>query len=174
MTERSFQRFALPIFVSTDALTAACLFLGLAAVCAVTRSNWLYDWDSVNFAFGLDDFDVTKHWPHPPGFPVYIAGPACRCSARRSRRISVRAGSLPDRLAWASLRTDASHHKPRRTTRGARAPHHRAYVVFAWRGASKEVARPYLIASAVYRLMLFIMLPVRHLRYPLPLSLVIG
>ena len=31
------------------------------------------------------------------------------------------------------------------------------YVVFAWRGASKSIARPYLIASAVYLLMLFIM-----------------
>ncbi len=48
------------------------------------------------------------------------------------------------------------------------------YVVLAWRGASKSIARPYLIASAVYLLMLFIMLPVRHLRYLLPLSLVIG
>ena len=54
-------------------LTAACLFLGLAALFAATRSHWLDDWDSVNFAFGLDDFDVTKHWPHPPGYPVYIA-----------------------------------------------------------------------------------------------------
>ena len=48
------------------------------------------------------------------------------------------------------------------------------YVFFAWRGASKDVARPYLIASAVYLLMLFILLPVRHLRYFLPLSLVVG
>jgi hypothetical protein len=39
---------------------------------AATRSHWLDDWDSVNFAFGLDDFDVIKHWPHPPGYPVYI------------------------------------------------------------------------------------------------------
>jgi hypothetical protein len=54
-------------------LTAALLFLGLAALFAFTRSHWLDDWDSVNFAFGLDDFDVTKHWPHPPGYPVYIA-----------------------------------------------------------------------------------------------------
>jgi hypothetical protein len=56
-----------------DALTAALLFLGLSALFAFTRSHWLDDWDSVNFAFGLDDFDVTKHWPHPPGYPVYLA-----------------------------------------------------------------------------------------------------
>jgi hypothetical protein len=48
------------------------------------------------------------------------------------------------------------------------------YVFFAWRGASKKVARPYLIASALYLLLLFILLPVRHLRYFLPLSLVVG
>src|SRR5262245_44207005 len=56
-----------------DALTAACLFLGLVAFFAFTRSHWLDDWDSVNFTLGLDDFDVTKRWPHPPGYPVYIA-----------------------------------------------------------------------------------------------------
>jgi Dolichyl-phosphate-mannose-protein mannosyltransferase len=56
-----------------DAWTAALLFLGLAALFAMTRSGWLDDWDSVQFALGLDDFDVTKHQPHPPGYPVYIA-----------------------------------------------------------------------------------------------------
>src|SRR5262249_8935524 len=48
------------------------------------------------------------------------------------------------------------------------------YVVFAWHGASRSIARRYLIASAVYLLMLFVLLPVRHLRYVLPLCLVIG
>lgn len=32
----------------------------------------LEDIDSVNFALGLHDFDVAKHQPHPPGYPVYI------------------------------------------------------------------------------------------------------
>jgi 4-amino-4-deoxy-L-arabinose transferase-like glycosyltransferase len=54
-------------------LTAALLFVGLAATFAFTRLHWLDDWDSVNFAFALDDFDVTKHWPHPPGYPIYVA-----------------------------------------------------------------------------------------------------
>jgi hypothetical protein len=48
------------------------------------------------------------------------------------------------------------------------------YVVFAWRSPSKEVARPYIIASSIYLVMLFILLPVRHLRYFLPLSLIVG
>ena len=31
------------------------------------------DIDSVNFALGVQDFDVARHQPHPPGYPVYIA-----------------------------------------------------------------------------------------------------
>ena len=33
----------------------------------------LEDLDSINFALGLRDFDVARHQPHPPGYPVYIA-----------------------------------------------------------------------------------------------------
>ena len=32
----------------------------------------LEDLDSVNFALGLRDFDVARHQPHPPGYPLYI------------------------------------------------------------------------------------------------------
>ena len=33
----------------------------------------LEDLDSLNFALGLRDFDVARHQPHPPGYPVFIA-----------------------------------------------------------------------------------------------------
>lgn len=33
----------------------------------------LEDYDSINFALGLRDFDPASHQPHPPGSPVYIA-----------------------------------------------------------------------------------------------------
>jgi hypothetical protein len=33
----------------------------------------LEDLDSINFALGLRHFDVVRHQPHPPGYPVYIA-----------------------------------------------------------------------------------------------------
>src|SRR5688572_32732053 len=33
----------------------------------------LEDIDSINFALGLRDFDPSRHQPHPPGSPVYIA-----------------------------------------------------------------------------------------------------
>ena len=32
----------------------------------------LEDLDSVNFAMGVESFDVPAHQPHPPGYPVYI------------------------------------------------------------------------------------------------------
>jgi hypothetical protein len=31
------------------------------------------DLDALNFAMGVRDFDVAKHQPHPPGYPVFIA-----------------------------------------------------------------------------------------------------
>jgi hypothetical protein len=33
----------------------------------------LEDLDSINFALGVRHFDVARHQPHPPGYPVYIA-----------------------------------------------------------------------------------------------------
>lgn len=33
----------------------------------------LEDLDSVNFALGVRDYDVSQHQPHPPGYPVFIA-----------------------------------------------------------------------------------------------------
>jgi hypothetical protein len=59
----------------------------------VTRSSWLTgallagiffalhlpflppsleDLDSINFALGVRDYDVSLHQPHPPGYPVFI------------------------------------------------------------------------------------------------------
>src|SRR6185369_13183340 len=32
----------------------------------------LEDLDSVNFALGVGDYDVARHQPHPPGYPVFI------------------------------------------------------------------------------------------------------
>src|SRR5262245_54256424 len=91
--------------------------------------------------------------------------PVWRVGARHAdhRRIFIGADSRADRLPWVSLRADAS-----RATRGGRSPHHRALCRLC-------LARSrYPIASAVYLLMLFVLLPVRHLRYVLSLCLVVG
>ena len=33
----------------------------------------LEDLDSINFALGVRQFDIARHQPHPPGYPVFIA-----------------------------------------------------------------------------------------------------
>lgn len=53
------------------ALAALALVFALAHVPFLASS--LEDIDSVNFALGIRRFDVAKHRPHPPGYPVYIA-----------------------------------------------------------------------------------------------------
>jgi hypothetical protein len=47
----------------------ALVFLGLHLL-HLPRS--LEDIDSVNFALGVEHYDVARHQPHPPGYPVYI------------------------------------------------------------------------------------------------------
>jgi hypothetical protein len=51
---------------------AALASLFLAAHLAFLPPS-LEDIDSVNFALGVRDFDVARHQPHPPGYPVYVA-----------------------------------------------------------------------------------------------------
>ena len=51
----------------TPALAAVFLALHLPFLPAS-----LEDLDSINFALGVRDFDVAKHQPHPPGYPLFI------------------------------------------------------------------------------------------------------
>ena len=37
------------------------------------RARMLYNWDSVQFALALGEYDVVKHQPHPPGYILYVA-----------------------------------------------------------------------------------------------------
>jgi len=57
--------------VTRAALAALALAVALAHVACLPST--LEDIDSVNFALGVRDFDVARHRPHPPGYPVYIA-----------------------------------------------------------------------------------------------------
>jgi hypothetical protein len=54
-------------------LTALGFFLVCSTLYFVTRSPALDEWDSVQFALGVGDFNLWRHQPHPPGYPVYIA-----------------------------------------------------------------------------------------------------
>jgi hypothetical protein len=48
----------------------AAIFL---AAHVVELPKTLEDLDSINFALGVREFDVARHQPHPPGYPIYIA-----------------------------------------------------------------------------------------------------
>ncbi|MDE2817178.1 MAG: glycosyltransferase family 39 protein [Chloroflexota bacterium] len=37
------------------------------------RSQTLFAWDSANYAFALEEYNVAFHQPQPPGYPLYVA-----------------------------------------------------------------------------------------------------
>ena len=51
--------------------------VGLALVTLASRwpyrARMLYNWDAVQFALALREFDIAKHQPHPPGYVLYVA-----------------------------------------------------------------------------------------------------
>lgn len=53
------------------------LVLVLTAVIALTRlvavSRSLFDWDEALFTLAVREYDVTRHHPHPPGYPLFVA-----------------------------------------------------------------------------------------------------
>ncbi|HSB40375.1 MAG TPA: glycosyltransferase family 39 protein [Methylomirabilota bacterium] len=53
-----------------------CLALTLGVVTLLSRwpyrARMLYNWDAVQFALALREFDVAKHQPHPPGYLLYV------------------------------------------------------------------------------------------------------
>ena len=54
----------------------AWLASGLAALTLLSRwpyrARMLYNWDAVQFALALREFDIAKHQPHPPGYLLYV------------------------------------------------------------------------------------------------------
>lgn len=56
---------------SHEMLVACAAALVLVAHLALARPA-LEDIDSLNFALGIRDYDVTRHQPHPPGYPLLI------------------------------------------------------------------------------------------------------
>ena len=60
---------------SADRLDYLCA-AGLALLTVVSRlpyrARFLYNWDAVQFALALTEYDVAKHQPHPPGYILYV------------------------------------------------------------------------------------------------------
>jgi 4-amino-4-deoxy-L-arabinose transferase-like glycosyltransferase len=56
-----------------DLLLATALSLLTVASRLPYRARMLYNWDAVQFALALREYDVVKHQPHPPGYILYVA-----------------------------------------------------------------------------------------------------
>ena len=61
----------------------------------------LEDLDSINFALGVRQFDVSRHQPHPPGYPVYIA--LSKASTLVLRAAGVDAASSRGLAIWSAI-----------------------------------------------------------------------
>src|SRR5262245_7477501 len=60
----------------TDRIDLACASaLSLLTVLSRLpyRARIPYNWDAVQFALALNEYDISKHQPHPPGYILYVA-----------------------------------------------------------------------------------------------------
>ena len=81
------------------ALTVGVLAFLFVALHLPFLPRSLEDVDSINFALGIRDFDVARHQPHPPGYPLFIvvakaAHVLIRPEARALAAVNVVAGAL--------------------------------------------------------------------------------
>lgn len=53
------------------------IVIALSIAIALTRllaiAHSLFDWDEALFSLGVREYDVVRHQPHPPGYPLFIA-----------------------------------------------------------------------------------------------------
>jgi hypothetical protein len=56
-----------------DLACAVALALLTVASRLPYRARMAYNWDAVQFAMALREYDVVKHQPHPPGYVLYVA-----------------------------------------------------------------------------------------------------
>ena len=52
-------------------LLVLSILVALTRFFAIARS--LNDWDEALFSLGVAEYDVAQHWPHPPGYPLFVA-----------------------------------------------------------------------------------------------------
>jgi hypothetical protein len=67
----------------------------------VLLPHTLEDLDSVNFALGVRQFDVAKHQPHPPGYPVFIA--VAKASTSTLRALGFDAAAPRGLAIWSAI-----------------------------------------------------------------------
>jgi hypothetical protein len=61
----------------------------------------LEDLDSINFALGVREFDVARHQPHPPGYPVFIA--LAKLTTSAFRVVGIGAAAPRGLAVWSAI-----------------------------------------------------------------------
>jgi hypothetical protein len=90
----------------------APVWLAIAAYAILlweTAPRWPDDWDGVGFLESVNDFDLARFHPHPPGYPVYVA--LLRVAARVAgspiqacKAVAVSSGAAAIALVWDATR----------------------------------------------------------------------
>lgn len=62
----------LPDVADRKAIGAGALVAATITLVWACRSQYLFSWDSANFAFGVSRIDIAAHRPHPPGYLGYV------------------------------------------------------------------------------------------------------
>jgi len=66
------QLFARLQLLESDFFLASMIFVAVLASRLPFRSQILYHWDSVNFAYAMQNFNIAKEQPQPPGYILYV------------------------------------------------------------------------------------------------------
>ncbi len=96
-------------------LVAIVSLAGVLVTRLPTRSEHLFSWDSVNFALAMQEIDLDRHQPHPPGYFGYVvAARALRFGASENAalvRVNIlTAAATLLMLWWLVLRVTRSPH----------------------------------------------------------------
>jgi hypothetical protein len=75
------------------------LIFALAHLALLPRT--LEDLDSINFALGVQQFDVARHQPHPPGYPVFIG--LAKASTAAMRLLHIDAAAPRGLAFWSAI-----------------------------------------------------------------------
>jgi hypothetical protein len=79
----------------TSGAGLAVIFFAIGVLSRIPfRSQLLYHWDSVNFALGMEQFDVRLHQPHPPGYLLYVL---------LGRLVNLLVGDANASMVWISI-----------------------------------------------------------------------
>jgi hypothetical protein len=85
-------------------VTALLLFVLTVVSRLPFTSRVLYNWDSVQYALGTENFNVAYHQPHPPGYILYVAaGRALNSLTANANQSFIIVSILASGLAVAAL-----------------------------------------------------------------------